>query len=96
MKCFNSECRASVSNGDALFRVNVKGVAGIWACRQHRTSIDPVMDEVVTIIECGPNRACEHVFDKYVPITDSDGRVCGETAACSKCGETAFNLSMWE
>ena len=51
--------------------------------------------EPVTAFLCGPNRECEHVMDHYVPLYDSDGRVCGETSACSKCGETSFNLSMW-
>lgn len=52
--------------------------------------------QVLTVFQCGPNRTCDHVFDTYEPLTDSDGRVCGETTVCSKCGESAFNLSMWE
>lgn len=55
-----------------------------------------VSKEVLTVFQCGPNRKCEHVMDHYIDLTDSDGQVCGLTLACSKCGETSFNLSMWE
>lgn len=61
-----------------------------------RVRPEGVPEEVVTVIQCGPNRKCEHAMDHYIDLTDSDGRVCGSTLACSKCGETAFNLSMWD
>lgn len=50
--------------------------------------------EEVTIFLCGPNRTCDHVFDKWENLYDGD-RVSGETTVCSKCGETAFGLSLW-
>lgn len=53
-------------------------------------------DEVVAVFVCGPNRTCEHEMNGYVDILDTDGRPCGSTLVCSKCGETAFNLSMWD
>lgn len=53
-------------------------------------------DPLVAVFLCGPNRTCEHVMDHYIDLTDSEGRVCGMTAVCSKCGETAFNLSYWD
>lgn len=55
-----------------------------------------ISEKVLTVFQCGPNRKCEHVMDHYVDLTDSDGRVYVSTLACSKCGETAFNLSMWD
>lgn len=53
MKCFF--CLRGMATGDSLFRINPKGVKGIWACREHRdqtdTPRDPVLDEIVGIIE---------------------------------------------
>lgn len=53
------------------------------------------MNDLVTIFECGPNRDCEHEMDAYEDLYDDDGRVCGSTLVCSKCGQSAFNLSLW-
>lgn len=55
-----------------------------------------ISEKVLTVFQCGPNRECDHAMDHYRDIVDANGRVCGTTLACSKCGETAFNLSMWD
>jgi len=57
--------------------------------------MDTSDEKPVAVFLCGPNRECEHLMDRYEPITDSEGRECGATLVCSKCGETAFNLSAW-
>lgn len=37
-----------------LFRQNAKGQAGTWACKEHsQTQPDPVVEEIVNIIEKG-------------------------------------------
>lgn len=55
-----------------------------------------VRPENVTIFECGPNKVCDHAMESYIDLYDENGRICGSTLVCSKCGETAFNISMWE
>lgn len=62
--------------------------------RDDKINDDGSMELVVFL--CGPNKSCDHSMDHYVDIKDSDGLVCGTTLACSKCGETSFNISMWE
>ena len=52
------------------------------------------LNKAIAIFLCGPNKSCDHVMDHYVPLYDGD-RECGSTLACSKCGETAFNMDMW-
>jgi hypothetical protein len=49
----------------------------------------------ITVFFCGPNRECDHDMSLQEDLYD-EGRVCGSTAKCSKCGETAFNISMWD
>lgn len=61
-----------------------------------RVHVEGVPEEVLTVFQCGPNRECEHVMDHYIDLTDESSRVCGSTLACSKCGETSFNLSLWD
>lgn len=48
----------------------------------------------VTIFLCGPTR-CEHDYSRIEDIV-MDGRVCGATAVCSKCGAAAIDEAMWE
>lgn len=48
MKCF--QCDASMATGATLFRVNEKGVPGIWACTSHRLKVDPIVDALVSVI----------------------------------------------
>lgn len=66
-----------------------------------QAAVDELMEQLksgpekpVTIALCGPNRTCDHAMDHYVDLVDGE-RVCGTTLACSKCGETSFNLSLW-
>lgn len=47
-----------------------------------------------TVFLCGPNRECQHDMSGWQDIVEN-GRVCGGTAVCLKCGETSFNLSIW-
>lgn len=61
-----------------------------------RVHPEGVSTEDVKVFRCGPNRSCEHTMDHYIDLTDLNGRVCGITLACSKCGETAFNIDMWD
>lgn len=66
---------------------------GLTGRAQH---IKELTDIYRTVFLCGPNRKCDHVMDRYEPIVDSDGRECGATLVCSRCGETAFNMSVWD
>jgi len=56
VKCFHPMCNKPF--GTALFRVNVKGVKGIWACEEHMKNTDavipPEVDELVRAIERKP------------------------------------------
>jgi hypothetical protein len=60
MKCFHPLCTVQTPQG-TLFRVNEKGVPGIWACRIHIKQTDakiaPEVDSVVRAIEGGSNGA---------------------------------------
>jgi hypothetical protein len=47
MKCFKCEKAAPVFT---LYRVNAKGVPGIWACEQHRLERDSELDAIVAAI----------------------------------------------
>jgi hypothetical protein len=61
----------------------------------------------ITIFECGPqtkqcrcdcgggHTICEHVFEGEAPITDGEGRVCGATTVCNRCGLSAYSHSIW-
>lgn len=51
-----------------------------------------IVEPEITAIMCGP-RKCEHLWDGPQQEFD-EGR--GMTATCSKCGEWAINVSMWE
>lgn len=52
MKCFRVECSKSAPK-DTLFRVNHKGVPGIWACREHRIERDLELERIVDALERG-------------------------------------------
>jgi hypothetical protein len=56
---------------------------------------DVETEPAVAYFLCGPNRTCKHVFDKWEEFRDSDG-CYGGTAVCSLCGESAFNISLWD
>ncbi len=49
-------CKRGPAEGLAVFRINAKGVPGLWACRQHigqtdAPAIDPITNEIVRLIE---------------------------------------------
>jgi hypothetical protein len=44
-----------------------------------RVCSEGVSEEVLTVLQCGPNQKCEHVMDHYIDLTDESGRVCGVT-----------------
>ena len=59
------------------------------------TETEP-LDGSITIFVCGPNRwKCEHDYSRYVDILDSEGKFCGQTLVCSKCGRTAYDEAQW-
>lgn len=53
MRCF--VCQRGMAEGVSLFRINERGVKGIWTCEVHRPAasphIDPQVREIVHIIE---------------------------------------------
>lgn len=53
MKCV--VCGRGMAHGVTLYRINEKGVKGVWACDQHRPAasphLDPEVREIVRIIE---------------------------------------------
>lgn len=49
MKCFHVGCHRSAPQY-TLFRVNQKGVPGIWACEEHRIETDRELDEIINEI----------------------------------------------
>lgn len=56
MKCFFPGCSIGAGReSGALFRINAKGVPGIWACHKHRQNTDaprnPELDKFVLMIE---------------------------------------------
>jgi len=48
MKCFRCT-RAAPQH--TLYRVNQKGVLGIWACAEHRLEPDSELDAIVAAVE---------------------------------------------
>lgn len=54
MKCFHPDCTKAAPH-DTLFRMNAKGVPGIWGCWQHKhltdKKPDPQLDAVVSELE---------------------------------------------
>jgi hypothetical protein len=51
-KCY--VCGAGPEDGTTVYRQNEKGQVGIWACGKHRRDTpDPVVEEIVQIIEQG-------------------------------------------
>jgi hypothetical protein len=56
--CFHPQCnRGPTTTGSSVFRINVKGQPGIWACEEHRKNTDapndPELNEIVKILEEG-------------------------------------------
>lgn len=60
LTCFYPRCGRGLANGHAIYRINAKGVPGIWACKEHRANtdapVDPVTDEIVETIESAKAR----------------------------------------
>lgn len=51
MKC--AICKKGPMQGVAVFRINKKGVPGLWACRKHASQTDaPPIDPDVDAIVC--------------------------------------------
>lgn len=50
MNCFKPNCPKAAPK-DTLFRVNAKGVPGIWACASHRLEPDTALDAIVECLE---------------------------------------------
>ena len=53
MKC--CICHRGPHDGVSLFRVNAKGVAGIWACKKHLKQtdappIDPAVERIAAVV----------------------------------------------
>ena len=53
-------------------------------------------DQPITTFVCGPDPRCDH-DGKGEPIMlyGSNGKPNGESTTCSKCGASAFEVSMW-
>lgn len=39
--------------------------------------------------------ACQHNFQGWHDFTDDEGRACGGTTVCTKCGMDAMTYSLW-
>jgi len=48
-------CQKGPEEGVSLYRINEKGVPGIWACMKHLKQtgapVDPELDELVRVLE---------------------------------------------
>ncbi len=53
LKCFHPSCTVSPRTGGAVYRINAKGVDGIWACAQHMKNTDapPPAPDVVALVD---------------------------------------------
>lgn len=55
MRCFHPMCPADGRNNGALYRVNAKGQAAVWACAKHvqntDAKVDPFVKELVGLLE---------------------------------------------
>lgn len=52
--------------------------------------------EGLTIYQCPPTKACDHVFDgPEVPVSGNLERPMGFTTTCSKCGARAIDVHLW-
>ena len=51
MKCVI--CKKGISEGLTLYRINAKGVAGLWACTKHvaHTDAPPLDPDLVHLVE---------------------------------------------
>jgi hypothetical protein len=56
--CFHPQCnRGPGTTGHTVYRINAKGVPGIWACEEHRADTDAPrdaeLDRITKLIERG-------------------------------------------
>jgi hypothetical protein len=55
VKCFHPLCTVSPQTGGAVYRINAKGQAAIWACAAHTKNtdakIDPFVRELVELLD---------------------------------------------
>lgn len=59
MKCV--VCKKGPMDSVAVFRINAKGVPGLWACRKHLNQTDapplgPTVDAIVSAVEKAQRR----------------------------------------
>ena len=54
------------------------------------------MNELNPTRTCGIDPKCDHVMDQYEDILSEEGRICGSTLVCSKCGTSAYEISLRE
>ena len=56
------------------------------------------MNEITAFV-CGPPERCtdgnEHDEKGRETLYNADGKPCGESVACSRCGLTAFERDLW-
>lgn len=50
-------------------------------------------NEVVILVQCGPDM-CKHDYSLQEDLIE-DGRVCGSSLKCAKCGMLAIHEDMW-
>lgn len=50
-------CRKGPREGITVYRINAKGVPGIWACERHlkQTDAAPISPEVRAVVDCFTN-----------------------------------------
>jgi hypothetical protein len=63
-------CGRSVEqHGLTMYRTNPLGEVGVWACAQHRglTPVDPIVEEIVTIIEEDNAALAARVWTRQAP-----------------------------
>ena len=56
MRC--AVCGKGPMDGVTVYRVNEKGVKGVWACREHRLNPSTIQ-EIVDVLESGQPRSKE-------------------------------------
>jgi len=46
MKCFRKDCNKAAPLF-TLYRVNQKGIPGVWSCKEHRLEKDSELDAII-------------------------------------------------
>ena len=77
-------CKRGPQQGIAVFRINAKGVTGIWACEKHLKQTDaPPVDPLVTEICKAVGRAEIQDMERTVGRLRSPG-IEGHQPSCQK------------